>query len=86
MRFFLAMALLLTLVGCGSLEIYEDARSAPEAFYYIKKGSNLMSGEAVGKNSYDFDPDYRMVYCARGAMQYWSTEATCVAEKGKPQG
>ena len=45
-----------------------------------------MSDKAVGKNPYDSDPDYRMVYCARGGMQYWSTEATCLAEKGKPQG
>jgi hypothetical protein len=80
------VGLLLALAGCGSLEIYEGARSAPEAFYFIKKGSNLMSDKDVGKNPYDFDPDYRMVYCARGGMQYWSTEATCVAEKGKPQG
>ena len=52
----------------------------------IKKGSEQMNDKAVGKNPYDFDPDYRMVYCARGDMQYWSNEATCVAEKGKPQG
>lgn len=83
---FLAVTLLLALAGCGSLDIYDGARSASEAYYYIKKGSNMMSDEAVGKNPYDFDPDYRMVYCARGEMQYWSTEATCVAEKGKPQG
>lgn len=83
---YLAIVAMLALEGCGTLDIYEGARSAPEAFYFIKKGSNLMSDEAVGKNPYDFDPDYRMVYCARSGMQYWSTEATCVAEKGKPQG
>ena len=65
MRIF-AVVLVLALGGCGSLDIYEGARSAPEAFYFIKKGSGQMSDEAVGKNPYDFDPDYRMVYCARG--------------------
>ena len=85
MRYF-AIVLILAFGGCGSLDIYEGARSAPEAFYMIKKGSEQMNDKAVGKNPYDFDPDYRMVYCARGDMQYWSNEATCVAEKGKPQG
>ena len=72
--------------GRGSLDIYEGARSAPEAFYYIYKGSGRMSDKAAGKNPYDFEPDYRMVYCTRGDMQYWSNEATCVAEKGKLKG
>ena len=81
-----AVVLMLALGGCGSVDVYDGARSASEAVYFFKKGSGLMSDKAVGKNPYDSDPDYRMVYCARGGMQYWSTEATCLAEKGKPQG
>ena len=45
-----------------------------------------MSDKAAGKNPYDFEPGYRMVSCTRGGMQYWSTEATCVTEKGKLKG
>lgn len=83
---FCVVALLLALGGCGIVDVYDNARSAPEAFYFIKKGSNMMNEKAVGKNPYDFDPDYRMVYCERGGKRYWSTEATCAAEKGKPHG
>ena len=80
-----AVVVMLALGGCGSLDVLEEARSIPEAFYFLDKESNLLSDETVGKNPYDFDPVYRMVYCKRGNMQYWSTEATCLAEKGKPQ-
>ena len=34
MRYF-AVVLMLAPGGCGNLDIYEGARSAPEAFYYI---------------------------------------------------
>ena len=79
------IAMVMALGGCGSLEAYDNARSFDEAFWYIKKGSNEMTKAAVGKNPYDFDPAYRMVYCARDGIQYWSTEATCLAEKGEPK-
>ena len=82
----LTLAFVLALGGCGSIESYESARSMPEMFYHFHKESGLLSEKAVGKNPYDFDPEYRMVYCARGGMQYWSTEATCLEEKGEPQG
>ena len=80
-----AVVVMLALGGCGSLGVLEEARSGPEALHFLKKESNLLSDKALGKNPYDFDPNYRMVYCARDNMQYWSTEATCLAEKGKPQ-
>lgn len=79
------IALVLALGGCGSLEAYDNARSFDEALWYIRKGTNQLSEDALGKNPYDFNPAYRMIYCAKGRMQYWSTEATCLEEKGEPQ-
>lgn len=79
------IALLLALGGCGGMEAYDNARSFDEAFWYIKKGSNQMTDEAVGKNPYDFNPQYRMVYCARDGMRYWSTEAACLEDEGEPK-
>jgi len=77
------VALLLMLGGCGTAEVSDDARSVSEAYYMFKKSSGLVGEKALGKNPYDSNPQYRMVYCEKGGMQHWSSEAACLEAKGK---
>ena len=83
MRYVLAVALF-ALAGCGSIEAYDNARSVSEVFYIFKKDNGLVSKEKVGRNPYDDNPEYKMVYCAKDGFQYWSTEAACLDAGYKP--
>lgn len=80
------IAALFVVGGCGSVESYDSARSLSETIYFLEKHNGLLSEDAVGENPYDNDPQYKMVYCQSGNIQYWSTEAACIKSDGKPQG
>jgi hypothetical protein len=79
------LAIFLALGGCGSANVYDDARSASEAAYFLKKGSGLQSDKMLGENPYDNDPNYKMSYCKTNAGQYWTTVAMCQAANKKPK-
>ncbi len=79
------LVVLFALGGCGSVDAYDNARSASEMFYLFKANNGIPSKEAVGNNPYDNDPRYRMAYCKIGKQQHWSSVAACQEKSGEPQ-